>query len=101
MQVVPIGTKWASRTYFERPARVLGLEYVEYSVEVSESSLGEEYGRESLVVKKPEVFKEWKDKRKYLKEQNVRLDVVRFRKCLEHAYQKAITFMGRERELIG
>ncbi|KAF7809071.1 EGF domain-specific O-linked N-acetylglucosamine transferase [Senna tora] len=98
MQVVPIGLSWASRTYYEKPCRVLGLEYMEYKVEANESSLLDKYGSESLVVKKPEIFQQgnWSSKRVYLKEQNVRLDVIRFREYLKKTYEKAKSFMDRE-----
>lgn len=39
VQVVPLGTDWASRTYYEKPTEILGLEYIEYKVEANESSL--------------------------------------------------------------
>lgn len=97
MQVVPIGTGWASATYFEKPSRVLGLEYMEYKIEANESSLSDRYGSDSLVVKNPEAFhqRKWSKIRLYLKEQNMKLDVIRFRKYLRKAYEKAKIFMER------
>ncbi|XP_030549305.1 xylan glycosyltransferase MUCI21-like [Rhodamnia argentea] len=53
LQVVPVGTAWLSEAYFGRPARVLGLEYVEYRIGANESSLAEQYGVDSLAMKDP------------------------------------------------
>ncbi|MED6206608.1 hypothetical protein PIB30_028470 [Stylosanthes scabra] len=97
VQVVPIGTVWASRTYYEKPARLLGMEYIEYMVDANESTLSEIYGANSTVVKDPEAFHQnkWSNRRIYLKKQNLRLDVVRFKMCLSNAYEKAKIFMDR------
>lgn len=97
VQVVPLGTDWASRTYYEKPTEILGLEYIEYKVEANESSLSESYGANSLVIKDPEAFHDgkWSKKRIYLKKQDVKIDINRFRKCLTKAYGKAKIFMNR------
>nr|KYP63925.1 putative glycosyltransferase AER61 [Cajanus cajan] len=97
LQVVPIGLEWSSRTYYENPPKLLGLEYIEYKIEANESSLSERYGANSLVVKDPSAFHKhiWSKQRIYLKEQNVGIDLVRFRKCLTNAYEKAKIFMSR------
>ncbi|KAJ1389818.1 Glycosyltransferase 61 [Sesbania bispinosa] len=96
VQVVPIGTNWASRTYYEKPTEILGLEYIEYKIEANESSLSQTYGANSLAIKDPETFHEdkWAKKRIYLKKQNVKIDITRFRKCLAKAYEKAKIFMN-------
>ncbi|KAL3731643.1 hypothetical protein ACJRO7_028513 [Eucalyptus globulus] len=95
LQVVPVGTTWLSEAYFGRPAREMGLEYVEYRIGANESSLAEEYGADSVVLRDPRavVGGEWKNMRLYLKTQNVRLDLGRFRASLERAYVKAKAFM--------
>ncbi|KAK7274892.1 hypothetical protein RIF29_15993 [Crotalaria pallida] len=95
VQVVPIGTNWASTTYYGNPAKKLGSEYIEYKIDANESSLAESYGADSLVIKDPLAFHEeiWAKKQLYLKKQNVKLDMVRFRKCLTKAYKKAKIFM--------
>ncbi|KAK7274891.1 hypothetical protein RIF29_15992 [Crotalaria pallida] len=97
VQVMPIGTDWASRTYYGNPAKKLGMEYMEYRIEANESSLIESYGADSLVIKDPTTFFDgkWANKQKYLKEQNVKLDMVRFRKCLTKVYRKAKIFMNK------
>ncbi|XP_061369669.1 xylan glycosyltransferase MUCI21-like [Gastrolobium bilobum] len=97
VQVVPIGTDWPSRTYYKDPTKILGLEYIEYKIQANESSLSESYGANSLAIKDPKAFHEekWAKKRIYLKKQNVKLDITRFRKCLTKAYKKAKIFMDR------
>ena len=99
VQVVPIGTEWPSKTYFEKPARAIGLEYIEYKIGANESSLLDRYEANSLVVKDPNAYSkgEWDKMQTYLQAQNVKLDITRFRKCLKKAYKKAKRFMGRER----
>ncbi|XP_027362797.1 alpha-1,3-arabinosyltransferase XAT2-like [Abrus precatorius] len=97
VQVVPIGLEWAAKTYYADPPKVLGLEYIEYKIEANESSLLEEYGANSLVIKDPKAFHhgEWAKRRVYLKKQNVKLDIIRFKKCLVKAYEKANIFMNK------
>lgn len=96
VQVVPIGLDWSSRTYYGKSvSKSMGLEYIEYKIEANESSLSETYGAESLVIKDPTAFteKKWSKRRIYLKQQDVKLDMIRFRKCLTKAYEKARIFM--------
>ncbi|CAK8536643.1 unnamed protein product [Lathyrus sativus] len=96
VQIVPIGLEWASETYYNKPTRILGLEYVEYKVEANESSLSWKYGADSLVIKDPETFRDgkWANQLVYLKKQNVIIDLVRFKKCLTEVYKKAKLFMS-------
>jgi protein O-GlcNAc transferase len=96
VQVVPIGLEWASKTYYNKPTKLLGLEYVEYKIEANESSLSWEYGADSLVVKDPNAFRggKWSKHLVYLKEQNVKIDIIRFRKCLTKVYEKAKKFIN-------
>ncbi|KAF8021423.1 hypothetical protein BT93_G1761 [Corymbia citriodora subsp. variegata] len=82
LQVVPVGTTWLSEAYFGRPARELGLEHVEYRIAANDSSLAEEYGVDSVVLKDPRAVT-----------QNVRLDLGRFRASLERAYVMAKAFV--------
>lgn len=98
MQVVPIGTRWLSKVYFGEPARVLGLEYIEYKIKQEESSLVEIYGANDLVLKNPKAFAggNWSNMRVYLKTQNVKLDMDRFRIYLKDAYKKAKKLMDKE-----
>ncbi|XVF03257.1 hypothetical protein REPUB_Repub04eG0245600 [Reevesia pubescens] len=101
MQVVPIGVDWAADAFYGRVAKGLNLEYIEYKIGVEESSLVEKYGKDNMLLKDPYAFqkKGWPTEIMdiYLKEQNVKLDLVRFRKSLEAAYRMAKKFMHRER----
>ncbi|KAG7558607.1 Glycosyltransferase 61 [Arabidopsis thaliana x Arabidopsis arenosa] len=97
VQVVPLGLGWASKTCYESPAKAMKLEYIEYRVNVEESSLIEKYNRDDLVLKDPIAYRgmDWNvtKMKVYLKEQDVRLDVNRFRKHMNEAYEKAKLFM--------
>ncbi|CAN6859287.1 unnamed protein product [Brassica oleracea] len=95
VQVVPVGVGWVANCYGS-PAKAMKLEYMEYSIDVEESSLVEKYSRDDLVLKDPIAFsrKDWGvTKKVYLKEQDVRLDVNRFRNHMNKAYEKAKLFM--------
>lgn len=98
LQVVPIGTEWLSRNCFEHPAKAMGVEYIEYEIGADESSLVEKYGRNSLVLRNPKAFANgnWSNVRVYLKAQNVKVDLVRFRNYLTMAYVKAKRLMEKE-----
>ncbi|PSS13481.1 Protein O-linked-mannose beta-1,4-N-acetylglucosaminyltransferase [Actinidia chinensis var. chinensis] len=103
IQVVPLGLQWTSEVCFGKPAKEMGLEYMEYEIGVEESSLVEKYERDNLVIKDPMALqkKQWSTEimNIYLKEQNVKLDMVRFRKYLKKAYEKAKKFMEKEGQL--
>jgi len=85
LQVVPWGLYWASMAYYARPAHRLSLQYVEYDIEVQESSLYDDYPKDHPVLTDP-----WGTNLKgynvskpvYTDGQNVRLDVSRFKKTL-------------------
>ncbi|XP_017970600.1 PREDICTED: uncharacterized protein LOC18610311 isoform X3 [Theobroma cacao] len=100
VQVMPLGTNWAGKMCHGEPARAMGIEYMEYKIDVKESSLVEKYDKDDMVIKDPAGLqgKKWSlDVMKiYLKEQNVKLDLVRFRECLKEAYRKAKVFMEKE-----
>ncbi|KAH0991371.1 hypothetical protein GBA52_002854 [Prunus armeniaca] len=97
VQVVPIGVEWAAYTFFGRVAKGLHLQYSEYKIGVEESSLVDKYGNGSLLVKDPFALQKtgWDPEIMdiYLKEQNVKLDLIRFKACLKKAYVKAKRFM--------
>ncbi|KAF8040442.1 hypothetical protein BT93_B2617 [Corymbia citriodora subsp. variegata] len=100
-QVVPIGAEWVARVCFEEPARAMGLSYVEYGIAPEESSLVEKYGKDNVLLRDPAAAKGgggWSAKVMgvYLKEQDVRLDLGRFRVFLEEVYEKAKKFMEEE-----
>ncbi|KAJ4819973.1 Glycosyltransferase family 61 protein [Rhynchospora pubera] len=90
IQVVPLGTDWAAETYYGEPAVKLGLRYINYKILPKESSLYEEYKKDDPVLRDPDSInaKGWQyTKKVYLDGQNVKLDLVRFRKRLIRAYQ--------------
>ncbi|KAF8117584.1 hypothetical protein N665_0009s0104 [Sinapis alba] len=97
VQIVPLGLGWVAKTCFESPARAMKLEYTEYRVNVEESSLIEKYSKDDLVLKDPIAFRgvDWNATKMnvYLKEQDVRLDVNRFRQHMNKSYEKAKSFM--------
>lgn len=88
LQVVPWGLDWASATYYGRPVHTLGLQYVEYHIQVHESSLYDEYPKDHPVLTDP-----WGinlkgynvSKPVYTDGQNVRLDLARFKETLLEA----------------
>ncbi|KAF7123254.1 hypothetical protein RHSIM_Rhsim12G0077100 [Rhododendron simsii] len=100
VQVVPIGVEWIAGACFGKPANDMGLEYMEYKIGVEETSLREKYGKDDLVIKDPLALqrKGWSKEIMdiYLVEQNVKLDLVRFRRYLKKANEKARVFMERE-----
>lgn len=99
IQVVPLGAEWAAEVCYGNPAKAMGLNYIEYRISVEESSLIEKYGKEDMMIKDPIAFLNGKWSKRtmniYLKEQNVRLDLVRFRKYLKEAYMKARQLMSK------
>ncbi|XP_052482900.1 xylan glycosyltransferase MUCI21 [Gossypium raimondii] len=101
MQVVPIGTEWAADAFYGRIAKGLNVNYLEYKIRVEESSLMEKYGKDNVLLKDPSAVqkKGWPTEIMdiYLKQQNVKLDLVRFRKSLKSAYLMAKKFMHKER----
>lgn len=105
MQIVPIGLGWAAKTFFGRPAEGIKLEYMEYKIEPEESSLAKKYGKDSLMVRDPTALQKggWPPELMniYLLDQNVTLDLVRFKRYLEEGYNKAKMFMQAEEDGIG
>lgn len=97
MQIVPLGTHWLANVCYESPARAMGLQYIDYRINVEESSLVDKYGKDDIVVKDPvsKMGSNWSmDIMKiYLKEQNVKLDLDRFNWFLKVAYDKAKKFI--------
>lgn len=94
IQVIPLGTDWAAETYYGEPSRKLGLNYIEYKVLPTESSLYEKYNKDDPVLTDPERVnaKGWEFTKKiYLDGQNVNLDLQRFRKRLVRAYDYTIS----------
>ncbi|KAL1819388.1 hypothetical protein ACET3Z_014257 [Daucus carota] len=89
IQVVPLGgLEWLARTDFGDPSKNMNLRYLEYRIEQRESSLIQKYPPEDTVFKDPYLIQKrgWSDFRSvYLDNQNVKLDVRRFRATLVEA----------------
>ncbi|KAK9675975.1 hypothetical protein RND81_11G045400 [Saponaria officinalis] len=99
IQVVPLGGDWLAKTYFRNLARGLKLEYLEYKIERNESSLSEKYGEDHVLVRDSSLIasRNWSALHSvYLKSQDVRVDVGRFRGYLKNAYCKARKLMERQ-----
>ncbi|KAL0744016.1 hypothetical protein Bca4012_085529 [Brassica carinata] len=92
VQIIPLGTDWAAETYYGEPAKKLGLDYVGYKILPRESSLYEQYDRNDPILRDPRSItqKGWQfTKGIYLTNQQVRLDLRRFKKILTDAYAKS------------
>ncbi|CAH2054227.1 unnamed protein product [Thlaspi arvense] len=94
VQIIPLGTDWASETYYGEPAKKLGLDYIGYKIHPRESSLYDKYNKNDPVLRDPNSItqKGWQfTKEVYLTNQQVRLDLRRFKKILIDAYAKSIS----------
>lgn len=88
IQIVPLAGDWLSRTYFGDPSRDMNLRYMEYKIGVRESTLLDQYPIDHVALRDPRAFHKgkWDDFKKiYLDNQNVKLDVRRFRPTLVKA----------------
>ncbi|KQJ93195.1 protein O-linked-mannose beta-1,4-N-acetylglucosaminyltransferase 2 [Brachypodium distachyon] len=89
VQVVPFGgLEWLTRVTFKEPAADMEVRYMDYNVQLEESSLLDQYPRSHQVLADPyAVHKQGWDalKTAYLDKQNVRLDLDRFRATLRDA----------------
>lgn len=86
IQVVPLGNmEWLSRAYFGDPSKDMNLSYLDYDIDIKESTLVEQFPTDHAVLKDPyELHKgDWNAFREiYLDKQNVKLDVNSFRPTL-------------------
>ncbi|KAK2636124.1 hypothetical protein Ddye_030916 [Dipteronia dyeriana] len=100
VQVVPLGLGWVADVCFAKSAKAMGVEYMEYKINAKESSLVEKYDENELVIKDPVAYRgnNWSSDVMdiYLKEQNVKLDLVRFKEHLKQVYDKAKEFKDKE-----
>uniref|UniRef100_A0A7N0ULL6 Glycosyltransferase 61 catalytic domain-containing protein n=1 Tax=Kalanchoe fedtschenkoi TaxID=63787 RepID=A0A7N0ULL6_KALFE len=99
LQIIPIGADWVSEVCFGKPARHLGLDYLQYDVVANESTLMDKYGADHPLIRDPAGSRGgWKTEvmSVYLKEQNVKVDLVRFRGYLQKMYSKAKMFIENE-----
>ncbi|KAH7860011.1 hypothetical protein Vadar_008108 [Vaccinium darrowii] len=94
VQVQPLGLGWVSSTYFGRPAKEMGLKYLEYKIEPVESSLLTLYSRDHPVITNPaSIFSKGylAARAVYVDGQNLTINVVRFRGTLV----KVLKLLGR------
>ncbi|THG03746.1 hypothetical protein TEA_005177 [Camellia sinensis var. sinensis] len=99
IQVIPLGTEWASETSLGEPSTKLGLKYIGYKILPRESSLFDEYDENDPVLTNPSnVGKKWWEftKKIYLDHQNVRLNLVRFQRRLLRAYDYSFAKKNRD-----
>ncbi|PKA66359.1 hypothetical protein AXF42_Ash007056 [Apostasia shenzhenica] len=90
LQVVPWGLDWAATAYYGRPAKRLGLKYMEYHITIKESTLYDKYPRDHPVIADP-----WSinlqgyniSRPVYTDGQNLTLDLVRFRDTLVRVWE--------------
>ncbi|TMW89306.1 hypothetical protein EJD97_017373 [Solanum chilense] len=92
IQIVGLGMEWVSKEDFEIPAMDMNLKYLGYKISVNESSLIQQYPLEHHVLKDPPGNmispKGWTSYRKvYLDQQDVKIDVNRFRGTLLKALE--------------
>ncbi|PIN09471.1 protein O-GlcNAc transferase [Handroanthus impetiginosus] len=88
VQVEPLGMEWAAANYYGNPACAMGVRYLRYKIEPEESSLLDSYGRNHSVIMDPaSVYaKGYRAVRAvYLDQQDVRVDIDRFRKTIQQA----------------
>ena len=68
---------------------------MDYKVKTKESSLAEIYGANDLVLKNPDAYVNgnYSNMRVYMRTQNLKLDIVRFKRYLVKVYKKTKKFM--------
>ncbi|CAI9756857.1 unnamed protein product [Fraxinus pennsylvanica] len=89
VQVEILGTEWPSNTYYGNTARPMGVHYLRYKIEPEESTLLKLYGRNHSVIADPgSLFRNggYRAARTvFLDQQNVRINLARFRNTLVEA----------------
>ncbi|CAN1188142.1 Beta-1,2-xylosyltransferase XYXT1 [Linum perenne] len=88
IQLVPFGAEWVSNNAFGDPTKDMNLRYLEYKIEKHESSLSEKYPPEDPVFTDQDFltnqgWDKWGSI--YLDNQNVTVDLNRFRETLLQA----------------
>ncbi|CAF2078018.1 unnamed protein product [Brassica napus] len=91
VQILPIGGfEWLAKTDFEEPSKGMNLRYLEYKIAAEESTLLRRYGRDHEIVRDPSVVgkRGWEMFQSvYLVQQNVSVDINRFRPVLVKAFE--------------
>ncbi|GER41952.1 glycosyltransferase family 61 protein [Striga asiatica] len=93
VQIIPFGADLWAKPYFGRPTREMGLKYLEYEVGLNESSLLGKYAEDSEVYRDPGAVYEkgfFHFHAVYLKDQNVSIDLGRFKEVLIRAYELCV-----------
>uniref|UniRef100_A0A0E0CF53 Glycosyltransferase 61 catalytic domain-containing protein n=1 Tax=Oryza meridionalis TaxID=40149 RepID=A0A0E0CF53_9ORYZ len=92
IQVVPFGgLEWLTTVTFKNPAKDMEVTYMDYNVQLEESSLIDQYPRNHQVLTDPyAVHKQGWDalKTAYLDKQNIKMDMDRFKKTLQEALDR-------------
>ncbi|KAG0558667.1 hypothetical protein KC19_10G045000 [Ceratodon purpureus] len=92
IQVVPLGTDWAARTYYGEPSIKLGLHYLPLTISPQESSLSEKYNLSDPILRNPDEVLErrgwWSMKEIFLEGQDVQPSLERVRTTLNQALEK-------------
>ncbi|KAK6931302.1 Glycosyltransferase 61 [Dillenia turbinata] len=100
LQIVLIGQDEPAEICYRNPSLYLGLDYLEYKINVYESSYIDKYGKDDVVLNNPEALLKdgWNKELQelYLIKQDVKLNLSRFRPYLEETYKKAKRFMEKE-----
>ncbi|XP_061374581.1 alpha-1,3-arabinosyltransferase XAT3-like [Gastrolobium bilobum] len=95
IQVVPYGgVEWLATYDFGIPSKDMNIKYLEYKIQLEESTLIQQYPLDHMIIKDPPSIGKigWEAFRSvYLDKQNVKLDVNRFKPTL----QKAIELLHR------
>lgn len=91
IQILPIGGfEWLAKTDFEDPSKGMSLRYLEYKIAAEESTLVMKYGRDHEIVRDPPAVAKrgWETfKSVYLVQQNVSVDINRFKPVLVKAFE--------------
>lgn len=82
IQVVPLGIDYISHSFLGAPAERLGLQYMEYKIDVNESSLSKIYPQDNEILKNPQAMLDKGESALYLLHQNVTLNEERMRQLL-------------------
>ncbi|XP_047978984.1 alpha-1,3-arabinosyltransferase XAT2-like [Salvia hispanica] len=90
VQIEPLDLEHYAKVIFEDNARAMGMEYLRYKIEEEESSLVKVFGRNSSVITDTgSVYRKhgiMNSRDVFYDQQNVRLDLVRFRETIVKAF---------------
>ncbi|CAI0450582.1 unnamed protein product [Linum tenue] len=87
IQVVPFAVDWFATNYFGEPSKGMEVRYLEYKIEREESSLVKQYPPDDVVFTDPSSFRWEEFSPIYMLNQNVTLNVTRFRPVLLEALE--------------